>query len=214
MATLRSFAQHPRVPSHVDMPLPNTPRRVLRRMRRRRRPGRASTRARSRAHVSTAFVVKIRAKGGVPGFEFVRWAEFDRVAAFPLDEEECRARRRTAKFLKIAATRYRKLMATQRPISHAKTGRSSARPSSRRSTSDSTGRRSHGSSRRSGPRSTVRSTLSGGGRPERSAACRSRKPDYDLGRARRRETLPHVAPFSPCPSCPRRATRTAEARHI
>jgi ribosomal protein S12 methylthiotransferase len=52
----------------------------------------------------------------------VRWAEFDRVAAFRYsDEDGVASQAMDAKVPeKIAAARYRKLMALQRPISHAK----------------------------------------------------------------------------------------------
>jgi ribosomal protein S12 methylthiotransferase len=73
----------------------------------------------------TAFIV------GHPGetdeeygelLQFVRWAEFDRVAAFRYsDEDGVRSQTMDGKVpAKVAAARFRKLMAVQRPISRAK----------------------------------------------------------------------------------------------
>jgi ribosomal protein S12 methylthiotransferase len=125
------LAQHPRVVPYVDMPLQHAADAMLRRMRR----GHGGDRLRNLVErlrrdvpgltFRTAFIV------GHPGetdeefrelLEFVRWAEFDRVAAFRFsDEEGVPSQTMDAKVTeKIASSRYRKLMAAQRPISHAK----------------------------------------------------------------------------------------------
>src|SRR5262249_53010587 len=54
--------------------------------------------------------------------DFVRWAEFDRVAAFRYsDEDGVLSEKMDDKVPeKVAAARFRKLMSLQRPISHAK----------------------------------------------------------------------------------------------
>jgi ribosomal protein S12 methylthiotransferase len=128
------LAHHPRVLPYVDMPLQHAADGMLRRMRR----GHGGERLRKlveRMRTSipelvfrTAFIV------GHPGetedefrelCEFVRWAEFDRVAAFRYsDEDGVRSATMDDKVPeKIAAARYRKLMALQRPIAHAKNQR-------------------------------------------------------------------------------------------
>jgi ribosomal protein S12 methylthiotransferase len=125
------LAQHPRVLPYVDMPLQHAADAMLRRMRR----GHGGDRLyklveRLRRDIPnltfrTAFIV------GHPGetdeefsalLDFVRWAEFDRVAAFRFsDEEGVPSESMDGKVPeKVAASRYRKLMALQRPISHAK----------------------------------------------------------------------------------------------
>jgi ribosomal protein S12 methylthiotransferase len=125
------LAEHPRVLPYVDMPLQHAADAMLRRMRR----GHGGDRLRKLVErlrrdvpgltFRTAFIV------GHPGeteeefrelLEFVRWAEFDRVAAFRYsDEEGVPSETMDGKVPeKIAAARYRKLMAAQRPISHAK----------------------------------------------------------------------------------------------
>jgi ribosomal protein S12 methylthiotransferase len=125
------LAQHPRVVPYVDMPLQHAADAMLRRMRR----GHGGDRLRKlverlrreipRLTFRTAFIV------GHPGetddefrelVDFVRWAEFDRVAAFRYsDEEGVASEKMDGKVSdKVASARYRKLMATQRPISHAK----------------------------------------------------------------------------------------------
>jgi len=125
------LAQHPRVLPYVDMPLQHAADAMLRRMRR----GHGGKRLRDlverlRREVPalvfrTAFIV------GHPGetedefrelCDFVRWAEFERVAAFRYsDEDGVRSETMDSKVpIKLADARYRKLMALQRPISHAK----------------------------------------------------------------------------------------------
>src|SRR5260370_19264715 len=125
------LAQHPRVVPYVDMPLQHAADAMLRRMRR----GHGGARLRKlverlRREVPgltfrTAFIV------GHPGetdeefrelLDFVKWAEFDRVAAFRYSDEESVASAAMEGKVpeKIAGARYRKLMALQRPISHKK----------------------------------------------------------------------------------------------
>jgi ribosomal protein S12 methylthiotransferase len=123
------LAQHPRVLPYVDMPLQHAADAMLRRMRR----GHGGERLRRLVErmrrdipdlvFRTAFIV------GHPGeteeefaelCEFVRWARFDRVAAFRYSDEEGVASHEMEDKVpaKIAAARYRKLMTLQRPISH------------------------------------------------------------------------------------------------
>jgi len=125
------LANHPRVLPYIDMPLQHAADGMLRRMRR----GHGGARLRKlvdrvRREIPglvfrTAFIV------GHPGetdeefdelLEFVRWAEFDRVAAFRYsDEVGVRSQTMDEKVPeKRAAARFRKLMALQRPISRAK----------------------------------------------------------------------------------------------
>jgi ribosomal protein S12 methylthiotransferase len=54
--------------------------------------------------------------------DFVKWAEFDRVAAFRYSDEEGSPSKDLPDKVpaKVAALRYRKLMSLQRPIAHAK----------------------------------------------------------------------------------------------
>ncbi len=125
---------HPRVLPYVDMPLQHAADAMLRRMRR----GHGGERLRRMVErlrrditdltFRTAFIV------GHPGetdeefrelTDFVRWAEFDRVAAFRYsDEDDSSSKALDGKVpAKVAATRYRKLMALQRPIAHAKNRR-------------------------------------------------------------------------------------------
>ena len=122
---------HPRVLPYVDMPLQHAADGMLRRMRR----GHGGERLRRlverlRRDIAdltfrTAFIV------GHPGeteeefgelCDFVKWAEFDRVAAFRYsDEEGSPSADLEGKVpTKVAAARYRKLMAMQRPIAHGK----------------------------------------------------------------------------------------------
>ena len=122
---------HPRVLPYVDMPLQHAADGMLRRMRR----GHGGERLRRmverlRGDIAdltfrTAFIL------GHPGetedefrelCDFVKWAEFDRVAAFRYsDEEGSPSEALDGKVpAKVAAARYRKLMAMQRPIAHAK----------------------------------------------------------------------------------------------
>jgi ribosomal protein S12 methylthiotransferase len=125
------IAQHPRVLPYVDMPLQHAADAMLRRMRR----GHGGDRLyklveRLRRDIAnltfrTAFIV------GHPGetddefralLDFVKWASFDRVAAFRYSDEDGVASKSMDGKVpeKVAAARYRKLMALQRPISHAK----------------------------------------------------------------------------------------------
>jgi ribosomal protein S12 methylthiotransferase len=125
------LAEHPRVVPYVDMPLQHAADGMLRRMRRGHGGARLRHLVERLRHdvpdltFRTAFIV------GHPGeteeefqelLQFVRWAEFDRVAAFRYsDEEGVRSKTMDGKVPeKVAEARYRKLMALQRPISHAK----------------------------------------------------------------------------------------------
>jgi ribosomal protein S12 methylthiotransferase len=125
------LAAHPKVVPYVDMPLQHAADAMLRRMRR----GHGGDRLRRLVErlrrdvpgltFRTAFIV------GHPGetdaefdelCEFVRWAEFERVAVFRFSDEEGVA---TATMpdkvpAKVASARYRKLMTIQRRISHKK----------------------------------------------------------------------------------------------
>jgi ribosomal protein S12 methylthiotransferase len=122
---------HPRVLPYVDMPLQHAADGMLRRMRR----GHGGERLRRlverlRRDIAdltfrTAFIV------GHPGeteeefrelSDFVKWAEFERVAAFRYSDEEGSPSEVLADKVppKVAAARYRKLMTLQRPIAHAK----------------------------------------------------------------------------------------------
>jgi ribosomal protein S12 methylthiotransferase len=125
------LANHPRVLPYVDMPLQHAADGMLRRMRR----GHGGARLRKvvdrlRRQIPglvfrTAFIV------GHPGetdaefselLDFVRWAEFDRVAAFRYsDEDGVLSEKMDDKVPeKASAARFRKLMSVQRPISRAK----------------------------------------------------------------------------------------------
>jgi ribosomal protein S12 methylthiotransferase len=125
------LADHPRVVPYIDMPLQHAADGMLRRMRRGHGGARLRTlveRLRTRIPnlvFRTAFIV------GHPGetdeefselCDFVRWAEFDRLAAFRYSDEEGVASHGMDGKVpeKVAAQRYRKLMALQRPISHRK----------------------------------------------------------------------------------------------
>jgi len=127
-AMLELLGQHPRVVPYVDMPLQHAADAMLRRMR--RGHGRGRLRAlveRMRRHVPdlvlrTSFVV------GHPGeterefaelCDFVRWARFDRLAAFRYsDEEGTPSHAMQGKVpARIAAARYGKLLEIQRTIS-------------------------------------------------------------------------------------------------
>jgi ribosomal protein S12 methylthiotransferase len=122
---------HPRVLPYVDMPLQHAADGMLRRMRR----GHGGERLRRlverlRRDVAdltfrTAFIV------GHPGetdeefrelLDFVEWAEFERVAAFRYSDEDGSPSKALDDKVpaKVAAARYRKLMALQRPIAHRK----------------------------------------------------------------------------------------------
>ncbi|WP_437617501.1 30S ribosomal protein S12 methylthiotransferase RimO [Sorangium sp. So ce1151] len=125
------LAGHPRVVPYVDMPLQHAADAMLRRMRRGHggdRLRRVVSTLRERVPdltFRTAFIV------GHPGetdaeFEelcdFVRWAEFERVGVFRYsDEETSRSYAIDGKVpARTAASRYRRLMALQRRISHRK----------------------------------------------------------------------------------------------
>ena len=131
-ALVEVIAHHPRVVPYVDMPLQHAADGMLRRMRR----GHGGARLRKvverlRREITdltfrTAFIV------GHPGetdeeFEelcaFVTWAEFERVGVFRYsDEDSCRSQTFEGKVpSRVAASRYRRLMALQRRISHRKT---------------------------------------------------------------------------------------------
>jgi ribosomal protein S12 methylthiotransferase len=130
-ALIELLHAHPRVLPYVDMPLQHAADGMLRRMRR----GHGGERLRKmverlRRDVAdltfrTAFIL------GHPGetedefrelLDFVKWAEFDRVAAFRYSDEEGSLSADLPDKVppKIAAARYRKLMALQRPIAHKK----------------------------------------------------------------------------------------------
>ncbi|MEZ4307983.1 MAG: 30S ribosomal protein S12 methylthiotransferase RimO [Polyangiaceae bacterium] len=125
------LAHHPRVVPYIDMPLQHAADGMLRRMRR----GHGGARLRNvvstlRTRVPgltfrTAFIV------GHPGetdaefqelYDFVKWAEFDRVGVFRYsDEESARSFTLEGKVpARTAAARHRKLMTLQRKISHKK----------------------------------------------------------------------------------------------
>jgi len=125
------LAHHPRVLPYVDMPLQHAAEPMLRRMRR----GHGGARLRRlveqlRAAVDgltfrTAFIV------GHPGetqaeldelYDFIAWAEFERVGVFRYsDEEDCASFRLADKVpALVAANRYRRLMALCRRISRRK----------------------------------------------------------------------------------------------
>jgi ribosomal protein S12 methylthiotransferase len=133
-ALIELLHAHPRVLPYVDMPLQHAADAMLRHMRR----GHGGQRLRSlverlRRDVAdltfrTAFIV------GHPGesedefrelCDFVKWAEFDRVAAFRYSDEEGSSSETLPDKVpvKVAAARYRKLMALQRPIAHVKNTR-------------------------------------------------------------------------------------------
>jgi len=130
-ALIELIANHPRVVPYVDMPLQHAADAMLKRMRRGHgidRQKRVVERLRKsipNLTFRTAFIV------GHPGetdqeFEelvaFVKWAEFERMAAFRYsDEESCGSFELEAKVpAKLANTRYRKLMSTQKSIAHRK----------------------------------------------------------------------------------------------
>jgi ribosomal protein S12 methylthiotransferase len=122
------LARHPRVLSYVDMPLQHAADAMLRRMRRGHggaRLRRVVERLRQRVPglvFRTAFIV------GHPGeteaefgelYDFVRWARFDRVAAFLYSDEEGTASATMGAKVpaRTARARYRKLMTLQQRIS-------------------------------------------------------------------------------------------------
>jgi ribosomal protein S12 methylthiotransferase len=123
------LGHHPRVLPYVDMPLQHAADGMLKRMRR----GHGGQRLRDVVEklrngvpelvFRTAFIV------GHPGetdeefqelIDFVKWAEFDRVGVFRFsDEESAQSFHLEGKVsAKIASARHRKLMTTQRSISH------------------------------------------------------------------------------------------------
>lgn len=125
------LAHHPRVVPYVDMPLQHASDAMLKRMKRGHgidRQKRVVERLRKAVPdltFRTAFIV------GHPGetedefnelLDFVKWAEFERMAAFRYsDEETCQSFGLDAKVpAKVAASRYRKLMKTQKSIAHKK----------------------------------------------------------------------------------------------
>jgi ribosomal protein S12 methylthiotransferase len=125
------LGQHPRVVPYVDMPLQHASDAMLKRMKRGHgidRQKRAVERLRKGVPdltFRTAFIV------GHPGetdaefdelVDFVKWAEFERMAAFRYsDEESCQSFNLDGKVpAKVAAQRYRKLMKTQKSIAHRK----------------------------------------------------------------------------------------------
>lgn len=125
------LAEHPKVLPYVDMPLQHASDAMLRRMKRGHggeRLRRVVDRMRTQIDdlvFRTAFIV------GHPGesdadfeelLEFVRWAEFDRVGVFRYSVEEGTASGTMDAQVppKVAASRHRKLMAAQRPISKRK----------------------------------------------------------------------------------------------
>jgi ribosomal protein S12 methylthiotransferase len=133
-AIVELLAHHPRVVPYVDMPLQHAADAMLRRMRRGHggaRLRRVVTRLREAIPAltfRTAFI------GGHPGetdaefdelCEFVEWAQFDRVGVFRYsDEESARSFHLEGKVpARTAANRYRRLMALQRRIAHAKNRR-------------------------------------------------------------------------------------------
>jgi ribosomal protein S12 methylthiotransferase len=130
-ALIELLAHHPRVVPYVDMPLQHAADAMLKRMRRGHgidRQKRVVERLRKSVPAltfRTAFIV------GHPGetdqefselVDFVKWAEFERMAAFRYsDEESCGSFALEDKVpAKIAASRYRKLMSTQKSIAHRK----------------------------------------------------------------------------------------------
>lgn len=125
------LADHPRVLPYVDMPLQHAADAMLRRMKRGHggdRLRRVVERLRARVKdlvFRTAFIV------GHPGetdaefeelLEFVRWARFDRVGVFRYSQEEGTASGEMGEVVPeaVIASRHRRLMAAQRPISRAK----------------------------------------------------------------------------------------------
>lgn len=123
------LANHPRVVPYVDMPLQHASDAMLKRMKRGHgidRQKRVVERLRkSIPHLTfrTAFIV------GHPGetdaefaelVEFVKWARFERMAAFRYsDEDTCASHEMADKVpAKIAQQRYRTLMKTQKAIAH------------------------------------------------------------------------------------------------
>ncbi len=125
------LANHPRIVPYVDMPLQHAADAMLKRMKRGHgidRQKRVVERLRKAVPdltFRTAFIV------GHPGeteeefeelVDFVKWAEFERMAAFRYsDEESCQSYNLDDKVsAKVAAQRYRKLMKTQKSIAHRK----------------------------------------------------------------------------------------------
>lgn len=130
-ALIDLLANHPRVVPYVDMPLQHASDAMLKRMRRGHGKDRQKRVVeRMRASIPdltfrTAFIV------GHPGetdedFEelrdFVEWASFDHVGVFRYSDEETSASADLPDKVsaKVAASRFRKLMSTQRKIARAK----------------------------------------------------------------------------------------------
>jgi ribosomal protein S12 methylthiotransferase len=130
-ALLDVIADHPRVVKYIDMPLQHAADAMLQRMRRGHggeRLRRVVERLRARIPsltFRTAFIV------GHPGeteaefdelMRFVAWAKFDRVGVFRYSDEESSPSYALADKVdeKVAAARYRKLMALQKKIAHEK----------------------------------------------------------------------------------------------
>ena len=125
------LAEHPRVVPYVDMPLQHAADAMLKRMKRGHgidRQKRVVDKLRKSIPgltFRTAFIV------GHPGetdaefdelLDFVKWAEFERLAAFRYsDEETCGSFAMSDKVpAKVAQSRYRQLMKTQKSIAHRK----------------------------------------------------------------------------------------------
>ena len=125
------LAEHPRVVPYVDMPLQHAADAMLKRMKRGHgidRQKRVVEKLRTSIPdltFRTAFIV------GHPGetdaefeelLDFVKWAEFERLAAFRYsDEETCGSFAMEHKVsAKVATSRYRQLMKTQKAIAHRK----------------------------------------------------------------------------------------------
>jgi ribosomal protein S12 methylthiotransferase len=125
------LAQHPRVLPYVDMPLQHAADAMLKRMKRghgidrQKRVVEKLRKSVPNLTFRTAFIV------GHPGetdaefaelVDFVKWAEFERMAAFRYsDEEDCASFALEDKVpAKVAASRYRTLMKTQKAIAHRK----------------------------------------------------------------------------------------------
>ncbi len=130
-ALIDLFAHHPRVVPYVDMPLQHASDAMLKRMRRghgKDRQKRVVERLRTAIPdltFRTAFIV------GHPGetdedfdelVSFVEWAKFEHVGVFRYSDEETSASTEQDGKVpaKVAASRHRKLMATQRKIARAK----------------------------------------------------------------------------------------------
>ena len=125
------LANHPRVVPYVDMPLQHASDAMLKRMKRGHgidRQKRVVERLRKAIPdltFRTAFIVGHPGEGEAEFdelLEFVKWGEFERLAAFRYsDEETCGSFSMDDKVpAKVAAARYRTLMKTQKKIAHQK----------------------------------------------------------------------------------------------